>query len=105
MVDRDEKPKVLSNCVIAAIGLHCAIRKLKKQDYAYSKLHKLEAKQVRHNLAIISGVATRYKENKDEFDKFGFTYTLRKFPEGWKIIVGVLHDPNNFFSATLPVES
>ena len=98
MVDRDEKPKVLGNPIIAAIGLWLAIKKLNKQEYDYSKLHTLEAKQVRQNLAIVSGVATRHQKNGDEFDKFGFTYTLRKFPTGWKIIAGVLHNPNELSS-------
>jgi ketosteroid isomerase-like protein len=92
IVDRDEKPKVLSNPMIAAIGLHLTIQKLVKQGYACSKLHALEAKQVRYNLAIVGGTATRHKENGDELDKFGFTYTLRKSSKGWKIVAGVIHD-------------
>lgn len=96
IVDRDEKPKVLSNPIVAAIGLHLAIQKLSKQGYAYSQIHELEAKQLRHNLAIVSGMAARHKENNDIFDEFGFTYTLRKIPKGWKIIVGVIHDQAGF---------
>lgn len=104
MVDRDEKPKVLSNPIIAVIGLSLAIRKLIKQGYDHSELHKLEVTQVRDNLAIVSGVATRHRENKDEFDKFGFTYTLRKMDNNWKIIAGALHKYDGFFSAKLNLE-
>lgn len=96
MVDRDEKPKVLSNPIIAAIGLFLAIQKLKKLDYKCSKLHTLEAKQVHRNLAIVSGTATRHKENGEKFDEFGFTYTLRKSSKEWKIIAGVIHDQSGF---------
>ncbi len=96
IVDRDEKPKVLSNPIIAAIGLFLAIRKLKELNYKCSKLHTLEAKQVRDNLAIVRGTATRHDKEDKEFDKFGFTYTLRKFPKGWKIIAGVIHNHEGF---------
>jgi hypothetical protein len=92
MVDRDEKPKVLSNPIVAAIGLFLVIQKLSKQGYSYSQLHELEAKQLRHNLAIVSGTSTRHRENDEIFDKFGFTYTLRKIPKGWNIIAGLIHD-------------
>lgn len=96
MVDRDEKPKVLSNPIVAAIGLFLAIEKLSKQGYSYSQLHEIEAKQLRHNLAIVSGTATRHQENNEILDEFGFTYTLRKSSKGWKIIVGVIHDRAGF---------
>jgi ketosteroid isomerase-like protein len=96
MVDRDEKPKVLSNSIIAAIGLFLAIQKLKKLNYKCSKLHTLEAKQVHQNLAIVSGTATRHDTEGIEFDKFGFTYTLRKTGEYWKIIAGIIHDKEKF---------
>jgi ketosteroid isomerase-like protein len=96
MVDRDEKPEVLSNSIIAAIGLFLEIRKLKKLNYKCSKLHTLEAKQVHQNLAIVSGTATRHDTEGIEFDQFGFTYTLRKTGEYWKIIAGIIHDKEKF---------
>jgi hypothetical protein len=96
IVDRDEKPKVLSNLVVATIGLHLAIQKLRKQGYAYSQIHKLSAKQLHDNLAIVSGTATRHNSTDAIFDEFGFTYTLRKNHQGWKIMVGVIHDRKNW---------
>jgi hypothetical protein len=45
--------------------------------------------------AIVSGTATRINSKGDVFDRFGFTYTLRKFSEKWKIIAGVIHDDKN----------
>ncbi|MEY2833897.1 MAG: hypothetical protein RLZZ574_3156 [Cyanobacteriota bacterium] len=92
IVDQDEKPKVLGNIIIATVGLYLAIQKLSKQGYSYSQIHELEAKQLRHNLAIVNGTATRHQENNEIFDEFGFTYTLRKSSKGWKIIAGVIHD-------------
>jgi hypothetical protein len=83
------------------IGLFLTIQKLSKQGYSYSQLHELEVKQLRHNLAIVSGTATRHKENHEILDEFGFTYTLRKIPKGWKIIVGVIHDRAGFLSSVL----
>jgi hypothetical protein len=96
MADRDEKPKVLSNSVIAFVGLSLAIQKLKSQGYAYSNLHELSAKQLRENLAIVSGTATRHNEQKKIIDNFGFTYTLRKIDKNWKIIAGIIHDVETF---------
>jgi hypothetical protein len=96
MVDRDEKPKVLSNSVIAFIGLSLAIQKLKTQGYECSHLHELGAKQLRENLAIVSGTATRHDKQKEIIDKFGFTYTLCKTDKNWKIIAGIIHDIETF---------
>ncbi len=101
MVDRDEKPKVLSNPVIAAIGLTLALQKLKKLDYKCSKLHTLEAKQVHQTLAIVCGTATRLNSKDEEFDNFGFTYTLRKVSNKWKITAGVIHDQSGFHTRSL----
>jgi ketosteroid isomerase-like protein len=96
MVDRDEKPKVLSNSVIAFIGLSLAIQKLKTQGYAYSHLHELGAKQLQENLAIVSGTATRHNDKDKIIDEFGFTYTLRKTSQHWKIIAGIIHKTETF---------
>jgi hypothetical protein len=96
MTDREVKPKVLSNYVVALIGLSGAIQKLKKKGFHHSRLHELGAKQLRGNLAIVSGTATRHDTEGIEFDEFGFTYTLRKTGTVWKIIAGVIHDKEKF---------
>lgn len=73
-------------------------------EFKESKLNSLQIRQVSDNQAIVMGVATRYKQNDSILDHFGLTYTLRNTDKGWKIIVGVLHDPNEF-SATVPLKT
>jgi hypothetical protein len=40
----------------------------------------------------VSAVATRYTKDNQLLTSFGFTYTMRKVDERWKIIVGTIHD-------------
>jgi hypothetical protein len=78
--------------------------KLKHDKFKESKLDSLNISKVSENQAIVTGVATRYREDDSVLEHFGLTYTLRNTNQGWKIIVGVLHDPNEF-SASVPLKS
>ncbi|WP_181256624.1 alpha/beta fold hydrolase [Merismopedia glauca] len=73
---------------------------LTRQNFSRSELHEdtLTQKMLADNIAIVSGVATRFK--KDEagkevvLEKIGVTYTLHKDKDNqWKIITGVNHKP------------
>jgi hypothetical protein len=77
--------------------------KLKLDKFKESKLDSLKISEVSQNQAIVTGVATRYREDGSVLEHFGLTYTLRHTDNGWKIIVGVLHDPNEF-SASVPLK-
>jgi hypothetical protein len=78
------------------LGVFLVLRKimndLKKRGYAKNEFVSIETKLLSEHLALVSGVATRYKVDGSELESFGFTYTLCKTGKGWKIIVGVLHD-------------
>lgn len=74
--------------------------KLKHDNFKGSKLDSLKIYEVSQNQAIVTGVATRYREDGSVLEHFGLTYTFRNTDQGWKIIVGVLHDPNEFSAST-----
>lgn len=65
---------------------------LKKQNYGRSETGPLKVKLLSDNLAVVSAVATRYTKDNELLTSFGFTYTMRKVDEHWKIIVGTIHD-------------
>ena len=68
------------------------ISNLKKQNYGRSETSPLKVKFLSDNLAVVSGVATRYTKDNQFITSFGFTYTMRKVDGIWKIIVGTIHD-------------
>lgn len=100
IIDKDKEPKVLTNRIIGWIGFYGAMRDLRKQGFGYSELHELSGKQLSENVVIVSGTATRHRNDNTELEKIGFTYTLQKTPKGWKIIVGIIHNTETFL--TLP---
>jgi hypothetical protein len=65
---------------------------LRKQNYGRTETSPLKVKFLSENLAVVSGVATRYTKNNRFLTNFGFTYTLRKVDERWKIILGTIND-------------
>lgn len=65
---------------------------LKRKNFARSEMNSIQVKQVSENQAIVSGTATRYRQDKSVLEEFGLTYTLRKGDDDWKIICGVLHE-------------
>jgi 3-oxoadipate enol-lactonase len=70
---------------------------LKERDFEESKIiSPLKITQLSENQGQVVAVAKRFNRSKEEIEHFGFTYTLRKVAGGWKIISGVLHDPETF---------
>jgi nitric oxide reductase activation protein len=74
---------------------------LTHQNFTRSELHEdtLTQKMLADNIAIVSGVATRFKKDEAgkevELETIGVTYTLRKDYKDnmWKIITGINHKP------------
>jgi hypothetical protein len=78
----------------AVLGVFEKLMKgLKAKDFKESKVLSLETKQLSNNQGLVVGTAKRFNKKGKEIEHFGFTYTLRKVDDEWKIIVGVLHDP------------
>ena len=87
----------------AVLGVFEKLMKdLKDKDFKESEVLSLEIKQLSDNQGLVVGTAKRFNKADKEIEHFGFTYTLRKVGGEWKIIAGVLHDPNAF-SASVPL--
>jgi 3-oxoadipate enol-lactonase len=67
---------------------------LKNKSFKESKiLGSLQVSQLSNNQGQVVGIAKRFDTKDKEIEHFGFTYTLRKVEGKWKIIAGVLHEP------------
>lgn len=84
--------------------------RLKKFTRSELDVNNLHAKMLSENIAIVSGSAIRYKQDADaevELERIGITYTFCKdIPEAtaatlepkdgvWKIVSGIIHQPEN----------
>jgi 3-oxoadipate enol-lactonase len=67
--------------------------KLRKEKFKESKILSLQVSQLSDNQGLVVGVAKRFNQADMEMEHFGFTYTMRKVEDKWKIIAGVLHEP------------
>ncbi|MBD2033771.1 hypothetical protein H6F76_01660 [Leptolyngbya sp. FACHB-321] len=86
----EQKPVKITNKIIGWAAFKIAMTRLKRRGYDHSKTESLEVRQVRDNLAIITGTVIRYKKDNSELERFDLNYTLRKVKSDWKIIVGTL---------------
>ncbi|WP_019501675.1 hypothetical protein [Pseudanabaena sp. PCC 6802] len=86
---------VVMNNSIEVLGVFTVLMDgLRSRNFAKSKIiGDLEIKQLSDNQGQVVGVAKRFDQEDKEIEHFGFTYTLRKVEDKWKIIVGVLHEP------------
>lgn len=67
---------------------------LKLKNFAESKLiGSLQVTQLSDNQGLVVGAAKRLDKKNQEIEHFGFTYTMRKVEDKWKIIAGILHEP------------
>ena len=75
------------------IGLFTAFMdKLREENFKESKILSLQVSQLSDNQGLVVGVAKRFNQADEEMEHFGFTYTMRKVEDNWKIIAGVLHE-------------
>jgi hypothetical protein len=67
---------------------------LKHKNFKESQIvGALEVKQLSDNQGQVIAVAKRFNDKDEEIEHFGFTYTLRKVEDTWKIVTGVLYEP------------
>jgi 3-oxoadipate enol-lactonase len=70
---------------------------LKTQNFKESKIvSPLKITLLSENQGQVVAVAKRFNLADEEIEHFGFTYTLRKVEGHWKIISGILHEPETF---------
>lgn len=68
---------------------------LKARGYGWSELTDLQVSQMSETIAFVSVSRVRYKSSKQELERLGETYTLRKSNGDWKIVVATIHDPGS----------
>jgi hypothetical protein len=67
---------------------------LKRKNFKESQIvGSLEVKHLSDNQGQVVGVAKRFNQSDEEIEHFGFTYTMRKVEDKWKIITGILYEP------------
>lgn len=86
----EQKSVTITNKIIGWAAFKIAMTGLKGRGYHHGKTEALEVRQLRDNLAIITGTVIRYKKDNSELERFDLNYTLRKVKSDWKIIVGTL---------------
>lgn len=71
---------------------------LKCKQFKESKiLGSLQVTQLSDTQGMVKGIAKRFDIYDVEIEHFGFTYTLIKVEDKWKIIIGIIHDPETIF--------
>jgi hypothetical protein len=67
---------------------------LRAKGYGRSELEKSYVKPLSSSIAIVGGVAVRYKTDGQQLERVGVTYVLHKTESGWKFATVILHDPD-----------
>lgn len=67
---------------------------LQQAGYAKTEFPELKSHSIGKGLAVISGRGVRVTTDGRELATFGITYIWRNMPEGWKLAVMTVHDPN-----------
>ena len=86
----EQKPVKITNNITGWAGFKIAMIKLKQRGYDHSKTESLEVRQLRDDLAIVTGTVIRYKKDDSELERFDLNYTMRQVNHDWKIIMGAL---------------
>jgi len=86
----EQKPVKITNAIVGWVTFKIAMLLLKWRGYHYGKTESLEVRQLRDDLAIVTGTVIRYKKDGGELERFDLNYTLRKINQSWKIVVGAL---------------
>jgi hypothetical protein len=86
----EQKPVKITNKLTGWTGFKIAMLGLKRRGYDHGRTESLKVRQLRDDLAIITGTVIRYKKDDSELERFDLNYTLRKVKSDWKIIVGTL---------------
>jgi ketosteroid isomerase-like protein len=68
---------------------------LPARGYAGTAFSVLTERRLSDDLALVTGAGVWKKASGEEFMPFGLTYTLRRSGSTWRIVVGVIHDPDS----------
>jgi hypothetical protein len=86
----EQKSVTITNNIFGWAAFKFVMMGLKRRGYHHGKTESLEVRQLRDDLAIVTGRVIRYKKDNSELERFDLNYTLRKRNGNWKIIVGTL---------------
>lgn len=86
-----DKVVTVKNWLEGTVIFTAVMADLKLRGYAYSETESLSVDQLSDRLATVKGIVIRFKENRQELERFGLAYTMRQEKEGWKIVVGALY--------------
>jgi hypothetical protein len=88
---------MMQNSVEVCKVFETLMNDLKIKEFKESKIiGSLKVTQLSDNQGQVVGVAKRFNKADKEIEHFGFTYTMRKVKDKWKIIAGVLYEPETF---------
>lgn len=73
-------------------GFKIAADGLRARGYTRSELTELRVKKMTAVTVFATGIAVRYKGERDVLERVGVTYLLQKVEDEWKIAVTVIHD-------------
>jgi 3-oxoadipate enol-lactonase len=97
MLITSEEVAVMQNSIEVCGVFEKLMNDLRTKKFKESKIiGSLKVTQLSDNQGQVVGVAKRFNESGTEIEHFGFTYTLRKVETKWKIIAGVLYEPETF---------
>jgi ketosteroid isomerase-like protein len=65
---------------------------LQSRGFGHSAFRLRDGHRVSEGLAVLIGVASRYKADGSELERVGITYNLRKENASWKIVVLTMHE-------------
>lgn len=86
----EQKPVKITNNLFGWIAFKFAMSVLKYRGYHHSKTESLDVRQLRDDLAVITGTVIRFRKDCSELERFDLNYTMRQVDDSWKIIVGTL---------------
>jgi hypothetical protein len=97
MLITSQEVAIMQNSVEVCGVFETLMNDLRNKKFKESKIiGSLKVTQLSDNQGQVVGVAKRFNESGTEIEHFGFTYTLRKVETKWKIIAGVLYEPETF---------
>jgi 3-oxoadipate enol-lactonase len=100
MLITSEEVAVIKNSVEVHKVFEKLMNELRKKKFKESKIiGSLKVTQLSDNQGQVVGVAKRFDLEDKEIEHFGFTYTMRKVEDKWKIIAGVLYEPETLSNA------
>ena len=67
---------------------------LRSKGYGRSEFELGYVKPLSASVALVGGVAVRYKTDGQQLERLGVTYVLHKTESGWKFATVIAHDPN-----------